>query len=177
MAHLTLSHWPIVVACGLLALAALINARSQIVPNRLTLPAILAGWLVACVIAAARWPAPGNSAILASIGATVTALLLLLPIYKSCGLGAGCVKTQMAFGAWIGCALDLPSAVFVTAFATGVGLLLTAMGALLAFVRFRSQSVRGIGGSSAVEMLFPAQATLSIGSVCGVLMAAIVGWL
>lgn len=177
MAHLNPSHWPLVVACGLLAIAALINSRSLVVPNRLTLPAVLAGWLMACVIAAAKWPASGESAIFASMSATATALLLLLPIYKSCGLGAGCVKAQMAFGAWIGCALDLPTAVFVTAFATVVGILLTAIGALFAFVRLRSQSVRGIGGSSAVEALFPAQTTLSIGSVCGVLIAAIVGWL
>lgn len=177
MGHLNPSHWPIVVACALLAIAALMNSRSAIVPNRLTLSAILAGWLMACVIAAAKWPTARESTVAASLGATVVGLLLLLPLYRSCGLGAGCVKMQMAFGAWIGCALDVPTAVLATAFATGMGLLLTAVGALWAAVRLRSDSVRSIGDSPAVDVLFPAQATLSMGSICGILTSAVVGWL
>jgi prepilin signal peptidase PulO-like enzyme (type II secretory pathway) len=166
------SLWPLYCACALLLIAAIINLRSLTVPNLLSLPAILAGWFVAfCITASAEIPA-GGGGILPSVVASIIGFLLLVPFYKSVSLGAGCVKMQMAFGAWVGCAVGLPAAVQVTVLGTLVGALFTAVGVLNAALRIRSYD--GVGVCS---HLFPAQVTLSLGSVCGVVAAGLIGWI
>jgi Flp pilus assembly protein protease CpaA len=177
MDHVNPSLWPLIGACALLVIAAVINLRSLTVPNRLTLSAILVGWLMSYAITAATEVQSRGGAVLPSLSATAVGLLLLLPFYNYGSLGAGCVKMQMAFGAWVGCAADLRTAVFVTAFATIVGMLFTAIGVLYAALQLRSRRVRVIGGASIMEALFPAQVTLSCGSVCGVIIAVLIGWI
>jgi Flp pilus assembly protein protease CpaA len=167
-----LSLWPLWCACALLLIAAIVNLRSLMAPNWLSLPAILAGWLVAFAISASVEIPSRGGGILPSVGATAVAFLLLVPFYQSCGLGAGCVKMQMAFGARVGCAVGLPAAVLVTVFATIAGALFTAIGALYAVLQLRSRE--GVGVCS---HLFPAQVTLSLGSVCGAAAAGLKGWL
>jgi Flp pilus assembly protein protease CpaA len=145
-----LSLWPLWCACALLLIAAIVNLRSLLAPN---------------------WLSFGGG-ILPSVGATAVAFLLLAPFYQSGWLGAGCIKMQMAFGAWVGCAVGLPAAVLVTAFATIAGALFTAIGALYATLQLRSREGVGVGAH-----LFPAQVTLSLGSVCGVAAAGLIGWI
>jgi prepilin peptidase CpaA len=141
------------------------------VPNWISLPAILAGWLVALAISAsAEIPSHGGGFV-PSLAATAVGFLLLIPFYRSAGLGAGCIKMQMAFGAWVGCAMDLRSAVLVTGLATVEGGLVTVMCASMAVARLRSKN-----WASAWTYLFPAQSTLSLGSVCGVVAAGLLGW-
>src|SRR5882672_809535 len=93
------SLWPIWCACVLLLIAAVVYARSLIVPNRLSYPSILAGWLVAFAISASVEIPSAGGGIFPSLAATAVGFLLLIPFYKSGWLGAGCVKMQMAFGA------------------------------------------------------------------------------
>jgi Flp pilus assembly protein protease CpaA len=135
------------------------------------LSAILAGWLVALAISASDEIPSHGGGLLPSLAATAVGFFLLVPFYRSAGLGAGCVKMQMAFGAWVGCAMDLPSAVLVTGLATVEGGFVTLIGASIAFQRIRSQD-----WVSAWTHLFPAQTTLSLGSVCGVVAAGLFGW-
>jgi Flp pilus assembly protein protease CpaA len=72
------------------------------VPNWLSLPAILAGWLVALAISAsAEMPSRGGG-FAPSLAASAVGFFLLVPFYLSAGLGAGCVKMQMAFGLGLG---------------------------------------------------------------------------
>jgi Flp pilus assembly protein protease CpaA len=166
------SLWALWWACLLLVIAAIINVRSLTVPNRLSLAAALAGWLTAIAIdASGAIPSQGGG-LAPSLAAAAVGFLLLIPFYQRGWLGAGCVKMQMAFGAWVGCALGLPIAVLVTAIATLAGMLLTAVGASMAVVRLRSQAEAGTW-----TYLYAAQFDLSLGSVCGVIVAGLVGWI
>src|SRR5262245_24035594 len=115
------SLWPLLWACVLLLIAAVINARTLTVPNRLSLAAALAGWLWALATSALIGIPSRGGGIIPSLAASAAGLLLLIPFYKHGWLGGGCVKMQMAFGAWVGCAIGLPQALFVTAFATVAG--------------------------------------------------------
>jgi prepilin peptidase CpaA len=163
--------WPLNGACVLMLIAAIVNLRSLTVPNLLTLPALLAGWFAAFAItASAEIPSRGGG-ILPSLIASAVGFLLLIPFYNSVSLGAGCVKMQMAFGAWVGCAVGLPAAVWVMGLATIAGALLTAIAGLYAVRRLRSNV-----GAGVCTHLFPAQVTLSLGSVCGVVAAGLIGW-
>jgi hypothetical protein len=130
---------------------------------------MVSGWLVAVGISGSTTLHGGGLA--ASLAASAVGLVLLLPFYRGGSLGAGCVKMQMAFGAWVGCGLNLPTAVAVTAAATVAGIALTTAGVSLAALRLRAQQEAGAGG-----FLFPAQLTLSLGSVCGVIVTAVMGW-
>jgi Flp pilus assembly protein protease CpaA len=163
------SLWALWCACLLLLIAAVINVRSLTVPNRLSLPAILAGWLVAVAISASLAIPSQGGGLLSSLAATVVAFLLLVQFWSSGWLGAGCVKMQMAFGAWVGCAVDVSAAALVTSVATIAGGLLTAICAFIASRRLRT----GAEADPRLQ-LFPAQVTFSLGSIGGVLTA---GWL
>jgi prepilin peptidase CpaA len=164
--------WALWSGCLLLLIAAVINARTLSVPNRLSLPATVAGWLLALLLSVSAGIPSQGGGILPSLAATAIGFLLLIPFYASGWLGAGCVKMQMAFGAWVGCALDFSAAAWVTGLATLMGGVITAIGALIA--ARRSQGPEEAGSRF---RFFPAQITLSLGSVCGVVAAGLLGWL
>ena len=71
--------------------------------------------------------ASGSShALLASfLGTALATFLIMLPIYRAYGLGAGCVKAQMAFAAWTYGAMPLVPALVFIASATLGGLAVT----------------------------------------------------
>ncbi len=165
---LSTTAWALWCACILMLIAAVYNARSLAVPNRLSLPAIVAGWLVALLVSAAVGIPSQSGGLPSSLVGTVIGFLLLAPFYVSGWLGAGCVKMQMAFGAWVGCALGFSAAARVTLFATLAGGLLTAISVLvtIAVQRWKAQEQ-----ASLRSRFFPAQVTLSVGSVCGVIAA------
>jgi prepilin peptidase CpaA len=166
------SLWSVWCACLLLVLAAAIYTRTLIVPNRLSLSATLAGWLVAIAISASVGIPSRGGGVVASLAASAVGFFLLLPFYMGGWLGPGCVKMQMAFGAWVGCALGLPAAVLITGLATVAGGLTTGIGASFAALRLRAEE----GADACLEM-YPGQVTLSAGSVCGVVAAGLLGWI
>lgn len=166
--------WALWCACLLLLVAAANNARSLMVPNRLSLSAILAGWLLALVVGASTGIPSHGGGFLPSLAAAIVGFLLLVPFYSSGWLGAGCVKMQMAFGAWVGCALGLSAAAWITGFATVVGGLITL---IAAGVFIATQRLRRHEETVLQAQLFPAQVTLSLGSVCGVVVAGLMGWI
>src|SRR5687767_5915495 len=104
------SLWPLWCACILMLAAAIINAGTLLSPNLLSLPTIVAGWLVAVAISASNTIPSQGGGVIPSLAASAIGFFLLLPFYAKAGLGAGCVKMQAAFGAWVGCALGLPAA-------------------------------------------------------------------
>ena len=143
--------------------AAVCQARLGRVPNALTLGSLT----LACAyggILSVFGGGPGG--LLPALCGALIGGMLLVPFYAAASLGAGCVKMQMAFGAWIGCAMGLVATALVVAVSTVVGIAVT-------FAMF-----------TAVVRLFPAveydvatwqmnaQSTLSLGSVVG-----LVGWL
>jgi Flp pilus assembly protein protease CpaA len=154
-------------------IAAVVNARTYEyrVPNLLSFPAIVSGWLVALAISASIEIPSRGGGLVPSVAGSAVGFFLLIPFYKGGWLGAGCVKMQMAFGAWVGCAVGLPAAVLVTGLATVAGGLITAIGAAYLVLRLRSQEEVIVWSH-----LFPAQITLSLGSVWGVAGAVLMGW-
>lgn len=149
---------PAAVGIGILILAATFQALARRVPNVLTLSGIAAGWLFAIFRDAALFPGP---LLLASLAGVFLALMLLLPIYNTKKLGAGCVKAQMAFAAWVSCAMPLPYAMTLIVCSTFGGLIFTYGVVYL--------SIADIPDTSPEVYEFPAQITISTVGIVGTL--------
>lgn len=87
-------HWPVWVVAVLLVVAAIIDGWKLKVPNWLTFPMILAGWIYSGVYFG--WEGVGQS-----VAGTALGLALLLPAYAIGGMGAGDVKLLAGVGAWV----------------------------------------------------------------------------
>ncbi len=88
-------NWPIWFLSAALVVAAVIDGWKLKVPNWLTLPLIVAGWVYAT--ADGGWSGLGWSLL-----GTIVGLGLLLPAYAIGGMGAGDVKLLAGVGAWVG---------------------------------------------------------------------------
>jgi prepilin peptidase CpaA len=91
MAEIPLVIWFV---SAVLILAAVIDGMKLKVPNWLTFPLIIGGWLVSALLF-------GWSGLGASLLGTGVGLVLLLPAYAIGGMGAGDVKLLAGVGAWI----------------------------------------------------------------------------
>jgi prepilin peptidase CpaA len=92
-AFLVWSVWGLVSV--VLVVAAVIDGRQLRVPNWITFPMILSGWLASGVIY-------GWDGVQVSLWGTAIGLGLLLPAYAIGGMGAGDVKLLAGVGAWVG---------------------------------------------------------------------------
>lgn len=97
---LDLHNWPVLVVCAGMLAAAIIDWWKFKVPNKLTFPLIISGWLLG--LANNFGLEAGAGGIGAALTGTALGLSLLLPIYAIGGMGAGDVKMTMGFGSWIG---------------------------------------------------------------------------
>lgn len=104
--------WTIWLVSIVLVVAAIIDGWKLKVPNWITFPFVIAGWIYC--FAAFGWSGLGWSLI-----GTLVGLALLLPLYAIGGMGAGDVKLLAGVGAWVG-----PS---VTAYAFCVSVLVGAV--------------------------------------------------
>src|SRR5262245_24583174 len=111
MSLLTVENWPLLVICAGMIAAAVIDWWKFKVPNRLTFPLIVSGWLLG--LANDFGLEGGAGGIGASLLGTLVALGLMLPIYSIGGMGAGDVKMTMGFGAWIGAFYGVPAGVSI----------------------------------------------------------------
>jgi prepilin peptidase CpaA len=102
MTLLSWEYWPVHVVCAGMLAAAIIDWWKFKVPNKLTFPLILSGWLLGLLNDLAVIPGGGAGGIGASLVGTFLALALLLPVYSIGGMGAGDVKMTMGFGSWMG---------------------------------------------------------------------------
>ena len=93
-AQIVAQNWTVWLVTVVLILAAVIDGFELKVPNWVTFPFILSGWIYA--FAAFGWEGLGWSVL-----GTVVGLLLLLPAYAIGGMGAGDVKLLAGVGAWI----------------------------------------------------------------------------
>jgi prepilin peptidase CpaA len=100
--HFILSNWPLTFICAAMIVAAVIDGWKLKVPNWLTFPLILSGWGLGALHSFGLLEATGNGGIGASLVATAIGFFLLFPVYAIGGMGAGDVKMQMGFGAWVG---------------------------------------------------------------------------
>ena len=95
-------HWPVWLVSIVLVVAAVIDGIQLRVPNWLTFPMIISGW----VYSAAAYAWAGEAWYIGlgwSLAGTAVGLALLLPAYAIGGMGAGDVKLLAGVGAWVYC--------------------------------------------------------------------------
>ena len=78
----------------ILIVAAVIDGYKLKVPNWITFPLVISGWIASFLLF-------GLSGLGWSLVGTVVGLLLLLPAYAIGGMGAGDVKLMAGVGAWV----------------------------------------------------------------------------
>jgi prepilin peptidase CpaA len=102
MSLFTLANWPLLFVCAAMVVAAVIDGWKFKVPNWLTLPLILSGWVLGLIHDCGLLESTGSGGIGAALAGTALGFALLLPVYAIGGMGAGDVKMQMGFGSWVG---------------------------------------------------------------------------
>lgn len=126
-------NWPVVAVSVGMIVAAVIDWWKFKVPNKLTFPLIVSGWLLGVAVSLGWVPGyHGNGGFLASFAGTFLGLGLILPIYAIGGMGAGDCKMTMGFGAWVGAFFGFSPgmAIIAWAFCTGAivgGIIATGM--------------------------------------------------
>jgi prepilin peptidase CpaA len=88
-------RWPVWLVTITLVVAAWIDGTKLKVPNRVTFPLIIGGWVYSTWFFG--WEGLGFSLLGTAVG-----LALLLPAYSIGGMGAGDVKLLAGVGAWVG---------------------------------------------------------------------------
>jgi len=92
-----LSNWPIWFVTVTLVVAAVIDGLKLKVPNWITFPMIISGWIYSATLS----PYAGWEGLMYSLIGTALGLALLLPAYAIGGMGAGDVKLLAGVGAWV----------------------------------------------------------------------------
>jgi prepilin peptidase CpaA len=95
-------HWPLVFIGAAMIVAAVIDGWKLKVPNWLTFPLVVSGWLLGLLHDAGLLAGTGSGGIGAALAGTALGFALLAPLYAVGGMGAGDVKMQMGFGSWVG---------------------------------------------------------------------------
>jgi prepilin peptidase CpaA len=90
-------NWHIWLVTVTLVVAAVIDGVKLKVPNWITFPMIISGWIYSTVLS----PYAGWEGLFYSLVGTVVGLALLLPAYAIGGMGAGDVKLLAGVGAWV----------------------------------------------------------------------------
>ncbi len=93
-------NWHIWFLSTAMVVAAIIDGVKLKVPNWLTFPLILSGWVFSAVSCSMNGD-PWLHGLGWSLLGTLVGLLLLLPLYSIGGMGAGDVKLLMGCGAWV----------------------------------------------------------------------------
>lgn len=89
--------WPAWVVTITLVVAAVIDGMKLKVPNWITFPMIISGWVYSATLS----PFAGWEGLWLSLIGTAVGLALLMPAYAVGGMGAGDVKLLAGVGAWM----------------------------------------------------------------------------
>jgi prepilin peptidase CpaA len=89
--------WPVWVVTITLVVAAIIDGLQLKVPNWITYPMVISGWIYCGVFSPGGW-----EGVLFTLMGTIVGLALLMPAYAIGGMGAGDVKLLAGVGAWVG---------------------------------------------------------------------------
>jgi len=100
LADSMVTNWHVWFVTIVLVVAAVIDGIQLKVPNWLTFPMIISGWLFS-IGSYALAGEPWYHGLGWSLIGTVVGLALLLPAYSIGGMGAGDVKLLMGVGAWV----------------------------------------------------------------------------
>lgn len=85
-------------------IAAYIDGKELRVPNKITFPMIIAGWIWSSI----HYGMNGDGwyiGLMWSLAGTAVGIATLLPAYAIGGMGAGDVKMMAAIGAWVHCTI------------------------------------------------------------------------
>jgi len=139
----TLNVWPIALVSLAMIVAAIIDGWKLKVPNALTFPLIISGWILGLFNTFQILPDSGIGGIGGSLTATVLGFALIFPVYAIGGMGAGDVKMQMGFGAWVGAYYSFSQAQYIVLIAFCWGAII---GGIIAFfmILFRKQIATNI---------------------------------
>jgi hypothetical protein len=172
---LSLGYWPIWIGLTYQLAAASIYWITGKVPNSLTIATIAIAWVVAILGQTPGLLPPTGGGIVSSLICTAACFAALKKI-EQVGLGGGCMKSQTAFGAWMGCALPFDRALLMCGFATTIGIAMMGVFMMMMAHRYdRPANGSRPDGSQTGEQEFPAQTAVSLGSICGVLLAFTLG--
>jgi len=141
MALFSLDHWPLLFVSAAMILAAVIDGWKLKVPNWLTYPLVISGWVFGLCHNLGWFEDYGIGGIGASLLGTLVGFLLLLPVYAIGGMGAGDVKMQMGFGAWVGAYFGVAAGLLVIWWAFAVAVIIggvLALGMMVIRGRYRS---------------------------------------
>ena len=98
-----IGQWPLAFICVAMIVAAVIDGWKLKVPNWLTFPLIITGWLLGLLHNFdVLTHSTGVGGIGSALAGTFLGMALLYPVYMIGGMGAGDVKMQMGFGSWVG---------------------------------------------------------------------------
>jgi len=114
--HAVGQNWPIWVVSITLIVAAVIDGLKLKVPNWLTFPMIITGWIYNATLS----PWAGWEGLWFSLWGTAVGMALLLPAYAIGGMGAGDVKLLAGVGAWVADTATLLYAFAVSAIVGGL---------------------------------------------------------
>lgn len=95
------ANWPIWFVTITLVVAAVIDGFELKVPNWITLPMVVSGWIYSATFAHSHLDLTWYEGLGWSLGGTMAGLLTLLPLYAIGGMGAGDVKLMAGIGAWV----------------------------------------------------------------------------
>ena len=115
-------NWVYWVVSVFAIVAAYIDGKELRVPNKLTFPMIIAGWIF-CTVNAGMTGEGWYVGLGYSLLGTAAGLCTLLPAYMIGGMGAGDAKMMAAIGAWLG------TTIVVYSFCVG-----TIVGAIMAVI-------------------------------------------
>jgi len=172
---LSLGYWPIWIGLSYQFAAGLIYWVTGKVPHALTISAVAVAWFTAVLGQVPGFlPATGGG-IVSSVICTAACFAALKKI-EQVGLGAGCMKSQTAFGAWMGCALPFDRALLMCGFAATIGIAMMGVFMMMMAHRYdRPANGSRPDGSLTGKQEFPAQTAVSLGSIGGVLLAFMLG--
>lgn len=113
-------NWPVWLVAVVMIVAAVIDGMILKVPNWLTYPFIVSGWIYGTI----TW---GFSGLGFSLLGTVVGMTLLLVVRAVGGMGAGDVKLLAGLGAWLGASIAFWAFIWTTVVGGIIAVIMIAM--------------------------------------------------
>jgi len=162
MTFFSLDHSPLWFISAAMVVAAVIDGWKLKVPNWLTFPLVLSGWAfgLAHMYGFGRSfdGVEPSSYLWGALACTTLGFALLFPVYAVGGMGAGDVKMQMGFGAWVGAFYGIGTGLSVVLYAFCLAVVI---GGVLAVIMMavRGQFRQNVANARAIvgDLLAPTQ--------------------
>ena len=170
MIVLRMESWPLWVGFLVLIVGTIMDLKTGKIYNKYTYSAALLALLLATAKAIGV-PVPIRGGLESCLGTAAIAFGLLFLFWIFSGIGGGTVKLQMAFGAWLGCAVDLRYGwrLAVASFAA-IGVTWLVMLGFVYLIRFK------IRGRASWAPTVSGGLILCIGNAIGIAVSDALGW-